>query len=274
MSEELVDFRKVMEEQIKLKAKPVAKKYGLKPGRKNKFVLEKDGVLFALNFWFWRDLMLHSDFEIMPLCAATKGLFDALPYCEDKKMRDEECILPKAHRSGEIYGKKETPEQAQIREERIIREFDERFRYLESTLHYCNEINTFEEYMNRVQSRLEEMSKYYKREPKIGGPENYILGVYDCMKGNYEEGMIKISKSIAEDLTYMVQEPGELERAKTLSLDEIKWYDVTVLEYKCKKHILEAVENSAPTSRRESFQKAYEEVCQRMRRYYGIKCKK
>jgi hypothetical protein len=44
MSEELVDFRKVMEEQIKLKAKPVAKKYGLKPGRKNKFVLEKDGV--------------------------------------------------------------------------------------------------------------------------------------------------------------------------------------------------------------------------------------
>jgi hypothetical protein len=281
MSEELFDFRKVMEEQITLKVKPTAAKFGLKPAPRNTFVLEKDGVLFHLEFWFWRDWRMYSAFRIIPLCAVSEGMFNALPYCEYEKMSGEECIKPNAYISGEPRGKKETPEQAQTRKERVIREFDERFRYLESTLHYCDDINTFDEYMYQVLSNMEDMLMYSKREMRIEAPENYILGVYNCMKGNYEKGMIRLSQSIAAIIPpqsiaviipHMYGIPEMMERK--LTLDEIENNDIAVLRYMCTKHILEAVENSAPTSRRESFQKAYEEVCQRMRRYYGIKCKK
>ena len=105
---------------------------------------------------------------------------------------------------------------------------------------------------------------------KLDGYGKYILGVYDCMQQRYDEGMEKI-KQVLTEYRELASEK-ELQWPSEHTLDEIgsnTSYGHS-LHYKFTEMFVQALDKPS-SEREECFKKAYEIVCNKMRKFYGIK---
>lgn len=163
------------------------------PAKKNMFILEKDNLIYRLDYTFRHSLEVLSQFGIMPIYAVFVGWFcNGVPYREAERMRHWQprtCIA----RDNAFTSLEE--------KEEVIKRFDQRLEYLESTFRYCAEIDTFEKYIDQVHQNIEEVIKSGSPPFTIDWCGSYVFGIYDCMQGNYEEGRIKLLDSIKDSGT-------------------------------------------------------------------------
>lgn len=261
MSNEELNFKKVMQQQISQKVKPIAKQYGLRPAKRNSFVLERDNLVFHWIFCFDHSYAVVDRFEILPIYAPVKGGFgDGFPLDELIEMRREQ---PYVACSTLKYFASETEK------EEVIKKFDVALAYSASKLHYCNDVDSFEKYIARVNQNIVEMPQT-PFPIKLDGYGKYILGVHDCMQQRYDEGMEKVKQALNEYRELASEK--ELQWLSELTLDEIKSNNsyVVALHYKFMEMFVQALDKPF-SEREECFKKTYEIVCNKMRKFYGIK---
>lgn len=260
MSNEELNFKKVMQQQISQKAKSIAKQYGLMPGKRNAFVLERDNLIFHWIFCFDHSYVVVDRFEILPIYAPVKGGFgDGLPLQEVFEWAS--ISLPYVACSTRDCFASESEK------EEVIKKFDVRLSYTASKLHYCDELNSFEKYIAQVHQNIAEMpQKPFPLELDDCG--YYILGVYDCMQQKYDEGREKVNHALT--MYRECASEKELQWLSEHTLDEIRNSDILSLHYKFAEMFVQALDRPS-SDREECFKKTYEIVCNKMRKFYGIK---
>lgn len=211
MGNEELNFKKVMQQQISQKAKPIAKQYGLKPGKRNAFVMERNNLVFHWTFGFNHSSAVVNLFEIVPIYAPIKGDFgDGLPFQEHY---DHTMKSPYVACSTLKYFASESEK------EEVIKKFDVALANTASKLHYCNEFDSFDKYIAQVHQNIVEMPQ--KPFPiKLDGFGKYILGVYDCLQQRYDESREKVKQALSEYRERASEK--ELLWLSELTLDEIK----------------------------------------------------
>lgn len=261
VNDEELNFKKVMQKQISQKAKPIAKQYGLKPGKRNAFVMERDNLVFHWVFGFDRTSVVDR-FEIVPIYAPIKGGFgDGLPLHE--LFEWARISLPYVACSTLNYFASESEKQE------VIKKFDTRLTYNANKLHYCEEMDSFEKYIAQVHRNIAEMPQ----NPfplKLDDCGKYILGIYDCMQRRYDEGREKVKQALDEYRERASEK--ELQWLSELTLDDIGSNNshVVALYYKFMELFVQALDKPL-SEREECFKKTYEIVCNKMRKFYGIK---
>lgn len=257
-NEESLDFRKVMQQQINQKVRPIVKKFGLKKAKGNTFILEKDNILYILSFGFIHSFELASVFEIIPSYVIIKGdYFDALPFKEEEYMRQ--------HPNNPANRDDRTTFLTEEARDKAICAFDKRLGYLASTLCYCNEINTFEKFIAQVYKNIEE--KVNKGIPfKMDTFTYYAFGVYDGMQKRYDEAREKLKNALNEAMRKDIWQ----EEVRDRELDDIKNNELLEMHCKLILMFLEALDTKE-AERDKQFLKTFEMACGRIRKYYGIK---
>lgn len=258
-----LDFRRVMQQQINQKAKPLAKKFGLKTARENTFILEQDHIFYILSFGFIHSFELSSVFNIIPAYVAIQGdYFDALPFSEERMMRQYP-VRPANREHRTTFLTEEARDKA-------VRAFDERLAYLENTLRYCNEIDTFEKFMDQVYKKMREKPRGCDLQGIPLGMDTYTyyaLGVYDGMQKKYDEAKEKLQNALDEVIRVS---PKDVDEARGKDVEEMKNNEIPIIHCKFILMFLEAI-NTNVLEREEQYAKTLERVCSRMRKYYGIK---
>ncbi len=103
---------------------------------------------------------------------------------------------------------------------------------------------------------------------KLDGFGKYILGVYDCLQQRYDEGREKVKQALTEYRQRASEK--ELKWLSELTLEEIRSSDILSLHYKFTEMFVQALDKPS-SEREECFKKTYEIVCNKMRKFYGIK---
>lgn len=263
------EFQKEVERWIIQDIKPLAKDFGLRPGRKLCFVQECNGVVQWIHFVFSR-INLNYSAGISPLYDHFCGTsaYDGFPtsvYQTQKAMSIAQC-LPTAYEDWNTHLKMCAGDEFAIENSRqkARENFEKLVDFLRTDLFPVYlQINSLSEWHTQMRSNI---LLYDAKSLNNNTAGDYILGVYDCLVGRYADGLEKLINVQKSSLPYFEK---MVRTVKGYDINHLKHNDSEGRKYKFSQMFVTALK-SHPNSIEERFLETYGQVCQEMRIWHKL----
>lgn len=269
---QLFDFKEEMRQEIRRKLRPLMREYELRPGRGISFVRECDGLIQRIDLLFTRTDLYY--------CAAILPLYDAFCASGDysgvplQVYETEQAQLvkrnhPSAFASWEEHkllcaGDLDTAERCRAR---AMNRFEQLTEFFQTELLPCfHEIDTYEKYLQQVQRNLTRIQPArFTRPESAKRAGDYIFGVRDCLRGNYDTGLERLrwANAYAVDCARHIKT-----KRPDYDMNQLKHNDSGGRFYKFCFLFVEALESGE--GREQRFSECYERVCQEMRLWHRL----
>lgn len=246
--------------------RPVMKENGFLQGRKNHFIKEENGLVYAIILYFTRtEIRFVSPINVLfePMIG---GICDGLPneVLNSPLAKDIFAHPPVAFSGQKEYFSQNDPQMAEILKENAQIRFTAMLNYFFNELiPSFNRISSLKLFSEQVTANLEKarfVNKLNEMQVK------YTFGVLDCLQKNYDEGykkFIPVLEFGREHMAEMIKIYGSYD------LDKLKDNDAEGRRYRFTKMFVETLEG--PLEKREElFQSVYGQVCQEMRVWHKL----